>query len=351
MSNKITKYFLILGKSCNMKCIYCHQGENKPCYSPLEISNYPDPKTVAGYFPKEGKYKITLYGGEPLLYWDFIVPFVETIKSINPDIEIGMPSNGLLLTVDKAKKLNELDVSLGLSHDGKYYEQTRGVRDILKINPEPYLMLNKRNIGAVVSRINYNFYDVWEYFEEFKIKHGLPNREYVFIQPIKDVEDNTPEELLIYNMPEYEAMLDMVFSNLKNYIKDGSYKNSYEWMQYEPMAKTLLWRLQNPEIHGVWCGADTQVCHIDVYGNLYYCHNVAKPYANINDVGIKPGGYNPYLNDKKCVNCPVYIICGGGCPVSAPHKRKYMCYVKYNEMIRFLNMIHELKNEGWEFNG
>ncbi len=345
--SQIKRYFISLGKACNMHCIYCHQGGDKPVCPALHVENADVQKIrdIVSYFPKTGKYAVTLYGGEPLLYWDTIVRLVDALRNNNPDIKIGMPTNGLLLTTSKALKLNELDVMVGLSHDGPVFEKTRRSKDILKINPEPFLTLNTRSISAVVSKLNWNFYDVWEYFDEFSLKHnccGPVRKENIQIQIAKDVENNTPEELLILDMPEFEQMLDKVFDNLENHIRNKEF-TSYEYQQYRGFIETLNLRLKEPDKIGIWCGADKQVAHLDMEGNLYVCHNVAKPYGNVrNFKEIKPGGYNPYLYDSKCIACPAYIICGGACPVAHPDKRKYTCYFMYQQVTRLFNMLHNL---------
>lgn len=340
LNHEIRTYFLSLGKACNLQCVYCHQGDGKPCFGKEDIM--PSPRDVIKYFPREGNYRVVLYGGEPMLYWDFIVPFVSLMKERNPNIEFSMPTNGTLLTIERAKKINELGIAVGLSHDGKYFESTRRTKDILKINPDPFLTLQNRNISAVASKLNYDFYDIWGYFEEFKHKHGLQNRESIHIQVVKDVEGNTPGDLLIYNMPEYEQMLDKVFDNLYLSITKGDF-SSYELMQYLPMIETLNWRLKSPNVKGVWCGADTQVCHMDVYGNLFPCHNSSKTFGNLKNIGIQAGGYNPNLNSTECKNCSAYIICGGGCPVSSDENRRAMCYTMYHQIVRLIDILDKVK--------
>lgn len=342
MNLPIRKYFLILGKACNLRCIYCHQGEDKPVYSDsVDIA----PSDVARYFPTEGEYKIVFYGGEPLLYFDSFVAIAEAIKERNPQALLSTITNGTLLTVRRAKILNELGITVGVSHDGKFFEQTRGVRDFLKVNPDPFLTLERRNVGAVTCRVNYNFYDVWDYFDEFKQKHGLPSREYVHIQVVKDVEGNTAEQLLIKDMPEFEKMLDTVFSRLGTAIKECNW-DRWEFRQYQPMLQTMHWRLNSPgRPMGAWCGADTQVCHIDVAGNLYPCHNVPVPNGHVSKSGPLAGEYNPFVTDPKCTSCPAYVYCGGGCPVSSPENRGAMCYTVYQQVTRLLSILEDLKGD------
>jgi len=339
----LNKYYLSIGKSCNLKCVYCHQGDDKPTYCDSVVPN--DPKEAVKMFPSTGKYTIVFYGGEPLMYWDFIVQFSELIKEKNPDVLFGMPSNGTLLTVERAKKLNELGVPLTLSHDGKYFETTRRTADILKINPEPYLTLEGRSIGAVCSAINKDFYDIWDYFDEFTLTHGLPQKELVFVQLIKDVEGNTAQELLIYNDPEFERMLDRVFLNLKNNIINGKF-NCHEFNQYYPAINNILDRLKHPENIGAFCNADTTNCHIDTYGNMSSCHNVSDSFGNMKDLGLKAGNYNPRKNTEKCRKCEAFIWCGGGCPVSSEDKYMSVCYTNYQQFIRLINVVGLLAEGG-----
>lgn len=337
MKQQIVKYFLILGKACNMKCIYCIQGQDKPVYESTE--KLPDPKNVVKYFPKTGCYELVLFGGEPMLYWSFITEFCELMKERNPNVYLKMTTNGTLLTVARAKKLNEMDVHVSLSHDGKNFELTRRYQDLLKSNPDPFLTLNKRNIVAVYSALNPNFYDVWDYFEEFRIKHGTKKRERIGIRAIKDSDGTTSEELFLYNNKEFEAMLDRVFVKLEKDLTNNVF-DSYEFMHYENALKTISYRVNNPsDVFEAWCGSDSCVCQIDVYGNLYTCINRSDPFGNFRDLGLDVGEKSKYSNDPNCKECPAYVYCGGGCFSCSDERRKYICYCVYQEMSRLIETV------------
>lgn len=337
MKQQIVKYFLILGKACNMKCIYCIQGQDKPVYEVYE--QLPDPKNVVKYFPETGYYELVLFGGEPMLYWSFITEFCKLMKERNPNVYLKMTTNGTLLTVERAKKLNEMDVHVSLSHDGKHFGLTRRSKDFLRANPEPYLTLKKRNIVSVYSALNPNFYDIWEYFEEFRIKHGLQKRERIGIRAIKDANGTTPKELFLYNNKDFETMLDRVFIKLEKDLTDNVF-DSYEFMHYENALKTLFYRVnQVCEEFGPWCGSDCCVCQIDVYGNLYTCINRADSFGNYRDLGLSVGEKSRYSNDPACKKCPVYVYCGSGCFSCADDRRKYLCYCVYQEMSRLIDTV------------
>lgn len=330
---ELQRYNLILGRSCNMACSYCSQGMNKPMF----IGNMPNPKEVVKYFPKEGEYTIKFSGGEPLLYWDFMYELCLLIRAINPKVVLYTGSNGVLLTVDMAKKANEVGLGISFSHDGKNHEKSRGYTDILKSNPAPYLELVSRGISAVCSSVNPNFYEVWNYFEEFRIKYGLSKREQIEIIMIKDICGNTPEEFFIYNDPNFETMLDKVFSNMRATLGYGNL-NSYEWDLYLPFIEKLRKRAYSTTF-GSFCGADTEHCHIDVYGNLYDCQNSIRPFGNVATHGLRTALNNQYKNNKTCLECEVYQICGGHCYLSDENKKKYRCYTFKQQLSRVLDIL------------
>jgi len=331
----------MLGKACNLKCIYCHQGQEKP----LAVDTEVDPKAVAAYFPKGGTIDVVFYGGEPLLYFDYMTQIAAEIKERNSNAILRTITNGTLLTMEKAKRLNELGFSVGVSHDGFAFEATRRTGDFLKHNPEPFLMLKRRSIIAVVTTLNPNFYDVWNYFEEFS-QRNKSQRESIYFSIACDIDHKTDPKLIISGNKAYEAMLDRVFVNLEKAIRANDWE-AYEFRHYRQMLSTLNYKLNNPESCGSWCGADQSVCHIDIHGNLYLCHNVDKPNGHISRDGIQPGRYNPFINTKKCQECQALIYCGGGCVASPPETHDAECYGVYQQVIRMLAMLERLKDGGW----
>lgn len=102
---------------CNMKCVYCHnEGNNNTAELSAELIKKLVKKSL-----KYGLKSVRLTGGEPLLHKD-IERICESIKMIDPNIKIGLNTNGIL--IDKILKLiskNYLDrIVVGLDYfDGK----------------------------------------------------------------------------------------------------------------------------------------------------------------------------------------------------------------------------------------
>jgi len=320
-----------------MACTYCIQGLNKPLDAFIEV----DPDIVKTYFGKDTECTIVFYGGEPLLKFDYLIKLTTALKDYNDKLNFAVITNGLLLTIEKAKKLNELGIIVTLSHDGYNFEKMRCMPDILAENPEPYLTLNKRTISATVSRLNYDYYDIWNYFDEFVIKHDLDKKEKVKINLIRNAGGYTDKALLIEDMPEFEVMLDKTFANLEHNIRIGNF-DSYEFQQYQPMIYSLNYMINNNGNISAYCGADGSVAHMDIFGNLYPCHNLDTPNGHVKDKGIRSGEFNPYIGTENCKSCEAYLYWGGGCVAVPPELKEYDCYVIKEQYNRIIAMLHSL---------
>lgn len=335
----LNKVFLTLTKTCNLGCVYCLQGnwQGSPGCASIEPI---EEKLLVSKFPS-GRYEVLFYGGEPFLEYDRMIRLGNRIKEHNPEIVLATISNGTLLTIARAKELNALGVHVTISHDGYNFAKTRRTTDYLQVNPEPYLNLERRAISATASRINYDFYDVWDYFLEFQLKHGLDYRESCRISLVEDAGGFTDESLLIRDMPEFERMLDRVFRNLEHNLQFGN-TEGFEYDQYFHMIKNLNYRLNHGGVICSYCGRGEVACDLDIGGNLYLCPNRPEPAQHILQYGIKPLGSNPYTHTTKCQSCMAYIYCGGGCSMAAPDRKEYECYVIQQQVSRLLKMLTNL---------
>lgn len=337
----ISKIILKLGKKCNMNCAYCIQGSLKHTE---DLNPLPYDKLMK-CFPEKGDYKVTFFGGEPMLYMDRIERLGHLIKEKNPDAKMDMVTNGTLFTKDNVKILNELGIVTYVSHDGYYYEQTRGRKDIL-LNPEHYLSLNQRGITSTNTLLSLDHYMVWEYFLDFQQKHGLKEKEIVCIGDYTTTYEQPDPSLFIYKNPEWEQMLDKTFFNLKKNILKGDF-DCYEYRYVYPILQQVLTRLSGKAPIVSMCGAESCVVHMDIEGNFYHCHDSFKPYTNLEREGkAVVGAYNPYINTPTCQKCPAYVYCGGGCIMNPLETKKYECYVKQERYKRLLLLMEDLAKEG-----
>jgi uncharacterized protein len=110
-----------LGLKCNYSCEYCvqrfvpHENEN-----PVSKTESFLDKIYKNFdFGLDGFGKrIEFWGGEPLLYWDTILPIAKSLKENFSKITFSIITNGSLLTKEKIDILDELGFCISISHDG-----------------------------------------------------------------------------------------------------------------------------------------------------------------------------------------------------------------------------------------
>lgn len=130
----LKKFYLLLGTACNMRCRHCIQT---PIKDGNDVSVRVDDKVMAlvenyvryavGTPLQEGRkpFNLFFWGGEPLLYWDFIreqvVRLTEKYGILrNRNFRFRITTNGSLLTEEIVDFLNRYEVKLHFSYDAPY---------------------------------------------------------------------------------------------------------------------------------------------------------------------------------------------------------------------------------------
>ncbi len=333
----IGRCVLLLTDKCNASCKYCLQGSHE--YNRIANRADYDIDKVVSSIPKNTEIEIQFFGGEPLLEFHTMIEVAYKIKSMNPKAFFRTITNGILLTKDKVNKLNELDFGVLISHDGKHHKSLRGYDDILTTNPELFVGLKNRSFATTATSVNYDFYEIWDYFSNEAIRLGFKPSE--FPCKINIIEDcgSTDKSLMIYNHSGFEAMLEQVFCNMTKEIKSGNFSCD-EFIQNASLIETLYGRISGKQKISPMCGYDFTTLTLDLAGNLYHCPNVFSKTGSINTRGFKAGKFNPYIHTLACQNCEALLLCGGGCTASPSSSKHYDCYIKklqYKLLMKFLN--------------
>ena len=154
---KITYLRISVTDRCNYRCVYCMPEEGVELKPHAEMLSYEDMINIASAAVELGITKIRLTGGEPLIKRniEFLVSSLAQIKGID---DLTMTTNGSLLTVDKARDLQEaglqrVNISLDTLDPKVFRKLTRGgdVRDVLKgIDAAKRAGLNPIKINMVI---------------------------------------------------------------------------------------------------------------------------------------------------------------------------------------------------------
>lgn len=288
-NNKIEKFYIKLGSSCNLHCKYCHSVNQKIDFNPeiLPILKLMNLKHV------------TFGGGEPLLYWDLLECIV---KYLGNGRIYRVVTNGTLFTqkiIDFCKQYNFV---FGISFDGNM-----STRDTSKeIQWDLISNLSHVNIVTTFYEENKDIEGTLNSLNGYKEKylHIKPNKFSTFpnfIHSTKSTGVLSTHELAISYVEQVTEILDEAFRLFCNGEKTYFLKRCFEiYCRGEPGD-------------GIRCCSETNICML-VNGDICSCPYTLDKVGDIfhfNDIDFKKVR-EKYLH-KRCVDCDIFNICKNFC--------------------------------------
>lgn len=315
----ISKYELIIHSNCNLRCTYCFDGykSERNIYEfdkyKMNIDIIPD---LFNFFDKASKneFEVVLFGGEPLLNWNFFEFFViESKKRFGNRITISTVTNGTLLNSSKIDFITHHNIGVLFSLDGIKESNMNRINkngdpsweSAVKNLPELISKsINKKiQISMVINKNNYHLlYESYSFLSKLNVQVQLlfNYHEYFDDYIIESIEKD------LFKIIENNIDLPIFFKKVmsKNYLKDNSY-----------------------------CGSANNTISINYLGDLYFCHqfipvlsdkkgkyiygNIHEGYTNENILKIfnERTSFNILKENKemKCNTCEANYWCKGGC--------------------------------------
>lgn len=316
---------IVLGHACNSRCKYCLQPSHEPNDTPT-TKEYDSFKIALDQILQDNDFRtITFYGGEPLLYWNYIVDIVESFQ--DKVTNFGMLSNGIAMTMDKAKFIETHNMGVNMSHDGPG-QWLRGIDPLeegsksRKAIYELYKIEGKISFSPTITSYNYDMIDIVQRYDDLgfyncKIHHSKP---YMATIP------NSPMNQYLITDKEYDRYYESILESVNrwgihrflNYINVIS-----DLIKNHNMA--LAGRPNN--IKSKCIATRSKIRSIDLFGNSYVCHNmhidseIFPGVRNIKENVITKDNFNytpitSWLDrDDECKQCLAAIHCLGGCPI------------------------------------
>ena len=283
------RYVFVLTNLCNLKCTFCFQERKKR----PDRMNTEDWLKVVNQIPKNSR--ITLTGGEPLVFKDFDIIFARA----NEHNETNIITNGLLLNDQKVGRLIDQKnfKVLGVSIDtiGNVNRDFKKIQwEILVTQLNEFVSLrDKKNHKAALDIktvvLDENIDDLFE-IHKFVTKilktdtHSLQMLKGATIQHADLMFDfqKINSEYEAYQYKKFDKFIDQL-----NLIKEYDYKHGYKSYLHPNLAnlsdekklkkEDLIYlnnRKHNPK-HYSTCHAPWSSVHINVDGNLFPCMAVS----------------------------------------------------------------------------
>ncbi|MEI7486707.1 MAG: radical SAM protein [Chryseobacterium sp.] len=331
----VTSFVLKVASRCNLNCSYCYMynlGDKTYLKQPKFMSMHTI-KTFADklfHYSKENglrSFQIVFHGGEPLLlpkefYKESVRIFTETLTDSYFDFVIQ--TNGVGLDEDWYALFNELNIRVGISMDGpkKYHDKYRvfhnGKGSYDEVRNAIQIGLYK-GMHGVLSVVNLNITPL-ELYEEFK-NLNIPS--FNLLLPDGHF-DKLPDDFLKekVNTHDYTPYADWLIELFTIWKSDPDRPN----MRF---FKTLIQLIAGEEVGDQMVGLKKNgVAVVETNGNLEVADSIRACYEGItrNDINIHTHEIGSILEDplfdiyinshqmvsEKCLNCPIYEICGGG---------------------------------------
>jgi uncharacterized protein len=323
-SHDIRHLKLQLGLKCNYSCQYCSQAHQPHDLDGRSEDIEPFMTQLEDWFAggtdgRGGGVKIEFWGGEPFVYWKLLKPLGRAVKARYPGAMLTIITNGSLLDDEKLAWVEELDVGVGLSHDGPA-QKFRGP-DPLRENANLANIqrwwrrrgpVGRMSFNCVLHRHNQSIKAVRQYIAE---KLDVP--------PMS-VEISTEEIMLPYDGgglalslkgDEHQRYMHTLFWELAT----GSGMSVQTLREkVDEFLRSIAEKRPLASL-GQKCGMDRQdSIAVDLKGNVMTCQNMSAltkhGIGNVeafDDIALTTSYH--FNTRAECPKCPLVQLCKGAC--------------------------------------
>lgn len=330
----INEIIVVLGYGCNFRCRYCCEYENV-----LSIQNEIHPEFIdflSGLIHQTNpeEFHITFFGGEPLLYEKHLRSIVDALKH-EPNITFSISTNGSLLTKELVRYINDNNIFVGMSWDGRNTLNTRK-RDIIqeKTIRDLFFEIKNKKIMCVFSSENYPL----QFLEDM---HQL--RYTYWKQTKKETIEFTYEIIMDQGIPDVSLVnmdLDRLYNDLtiicnkyRAYLRGTPIENVtiefverlLGYVKYEYTTRTDFFYTA-PR-----CFTMSNLMSLDINGKFHTCHiedsTIGNIHQSFDEVLSHYDGLDFITKEAqgRCSQCEVVALCKCGCPLIRGEKRDWYC--------------------------
>lgn len=318
---------LNIAHDCNLACKYCFASQGDYGGVKRELMSFDVAKRAVDFLismsgPRQ-HCEIDFFGGEPLLNWDVVKQTVEYIESIQEKhgkiFKLTLTTNGMLLTQDKIDYVNEHNMSLVLSLDGR--EDVHNSMRPSSGGRDTYETVAKNLVNAVKQRDGREYYvrgtythNNLDFCKDVEAMSDL-GFEHLSMEPVVG-EDGAyvlrPEDMPIIEK-EYEKLADLYLE--RQLAGWGEKFNFFHFRMDLYRGPCMAKRLRG-------CGAGHEYMAVVPNGDIYPCHQyvgkdgyvIGTVFDGLKNYDIPTQFRNTHVFTKEtCANCWAKFFCSGGC--------------------------------------
>ncbi|WP_378950368.1 thioether cross-link-forming SCIFF peptide maturase [Pelosinus sp. sgz500959] len=319
---------LHVAHDCNLRCGYCFAGTGDFGHSRGLMTKEVAEQAIEFIIQNSGpriNSEIDFFGGEPLMNMDTVRHAVSYVRRRETEtgkkFKLTLTTNGVLLNDEMTAYLNENNISLVLSLDGR-----RQVHDNMRPFANgrgSYDMVRENVTKAIASRNDQNYYLRGTFtaknldFAADVLDMADQGCTQLSVEPVvsKDSQYALTEEHLPALFAEYDKLAQVYLERKRNGKGFDFFHFNLDLNNGPCVAKRLS-----------GCGAGHEYFAVTPEGDLYPCHQfVGREEFLLGNVvdGVKntelPNQFRQthVLNKDECRDCWARYYCGGGCHANA----------------------------------
>lgn len=361
---------ILMGHACNYSCSYCMQMDiGNPDELPKRKNLDKFFEDVSNNFDLSNLERIELWGGEPFLYWNDMVPLMDYFDADGRTFAIS--TNGSCLSPKHAEFFATLksDIVISISHDGPRQEQLRG-EEILgrpRIINTLHMFDELENVGygfqCSITNTNFDLFAINDFFKGHIVSNGLKTNglsfslgrtyqeggngfDYLGCNIIDGQEEKTSDSQLHVihgdNLEKFRIILrdylEAHYQQMVSFGFDGDEPAIYAKPVEElPLLLCDIYESQiaysvigysrkllnnEPILETTNCGADmADIISLDLDGSVRTCPHAGEKYVHghiSNIKGIRILTLNLTKKDTHCADCSNIKLCRSSCPIDLP---------------------------------
>ena len=320
----------MVAQDCNLRCKYCF-GDGGSFGGERAVMSEEVGRAAVDFIIKNSGIRkhceIDFFGGEPLLNFRTVKAVTEYVREREKEtgkiFKLTLTTNGILLDEKKISWLNENNISLVLSLDGRKKIHDAMRPDISGKGSYDRVIKNFKNL--VESRGGENYYLRGTYtnknldFASDVLSMADEGFDILSVEPV--VLKNSPLALTEKDLPKIFSEYDELTEIYLNRRKEGKEFFFFHFNVDLDNGPCVAKRLSG-------CGAGHEYFAVAENGDLYPCHQfVGREKYKLGNIfgGVDENSkhWTKYfreshvLNKPKCKNCWAKFFCSGGCHANA----------------------------------
>lgn len=324
---------ILIGNACDMHCAYCLQtGTDVPANRPADVRTFAE--MLASKLPEGMPRRISIWGGEPMVYWAKVRQLMESLTAVGvaPTQGYFITTNGQKMTDEYVDYVNAHTVWTTVSSHDWHFTVEQWDR---------IARLDHFSVSAIIHRKHLTFWDFRRRFYAFEDRYGFKPRFYLHFLRAND--GCSPEFYM--TKADVDALCRHLLDDVVTLARLGD-----DWARWQCAQLLIEHRKEIAKGIGEKCVRSDRLS-VDLHGNIYACHHnfdASNICGHLSRTVVPIRADHATVDPRRfsvseaCRACDIFEECHGGCYLSNTHdvdcylaKQMHTVYEAMKEVVQW----------------